>query len=1016
MSVELASAPGERGAATRPRFRPLPYKPYPVLDTDAGPVFIHPDDRKYGTLLVGGQGSGKTSALLRLALNDVLDPDAALIVFDPKSELSGLLLELIPSDCGKEVWHLDLGHPAFGMSPLRLPEGAEFAVEATGIAEGIVSSLLDISEGQIFQSSKRYLYHATIGELAMARLEERRPQIEGIYSLLLPKREDMREAAANACHQTPDLDQTAAFFLRELPDDLQLAGASVAQRMDAPRNKLSGLVGVPAVRRFFNHPTDVAIGEIITGRGILLVDANMARIGGDIAETLIAIIFRELHRHMQHQVQWPEAERPRVAVIADEAHYLVNELVIDQIATHRAAGLDVTLALQFIAQLGASARSAATTEKIRSGVLNLVQSRFLFRLGEPQDAEQATRIAMSVYETMIRADSRIHMRATPEEVLNLPVWHALNSWIAGGSRAPSFIGRTYPFSKITSHAWREHHLAHMASRVQPYPETLGHTYRRQVDPKAIKHLAVERAAREKQGNGAVPASTVPSPESAKSTQTDEHGSQLTLAEPAPAASDGPAGAARARPSPAESARSQPAPSRPPRGEKARDGKGTRNAQREAGKPGSAIRVDNYRLLPLPELAVSDVRTVWGNVPRPGSGLDPAADPAEGKAAPWLLRELAFIDRFHHFEILQTGEGPLPRKLLDCDYAILKLLDRVGLVLRDTLGRAVFGATAKLRTVQHHTKKLHDAGLIARANIAITNPDRRVPQIYALTAKGLRTAQAHVPPVIHPDRKFQEIEGRGATVPHDHHVVHWLLELEELLGPDVVSDYWRTPRYATGRITPPQVGGGRGRHQLTLTDISLPAAQMITGLQSTSPGEREGRPRGFRELRPDLAAELRIAHARRADGQPGLTFDALIELDRSKPSHNTDKFIDYDSFLVAWWATHRRYATLATRPVVVFVCQTWERALQNAALADKLMTGAIGHSGTPAQDWYYAGRDHIFFTAETDIYFESLRALALHPWPPNLRDALGQGEHSQPTVVSLLPPSMIEAHKRRLDAN
>ena len=399
-----------------------------------------------------GQGSGKTSAMLRLALNDVLDPDAAVIVFDPKSELSRVLLDLIPPDCGKEVWHLDLGHPAFGMSPLRLPSLADFATEATGIAEGIVSSLLDINEGQIFQSSKRYLYHAVIGELAMARLEARRPQFEGVYGLLLPKRDDMREAAANACHQFPDLDQTGEFYSRELPDDINMAGSSVAQRLDAPRNKVSTLVGIPALRRFFNHPTDVPIAEIIKGRGILLVDANMATIGEENAEACIAFIFRQLHQHLQHQVQWPEHERPRVALLADEAHYLISENVVDQIATHRAAGLDVTLGLQFHAQLGATALSAAATEKIRSGVLNLVQSRFMFRLGRPEDAEEATRVAMAVYETMIRADSRVYQRATPEQILNLPVWHFLASWIASGSRAPSFIGRTYPFPRITSHA------------------------------------------------------------------------------------------------------------------------------------------------------------------------------------------------------------------------------------------------------------------------------------------------------------------------------------------------------------------------------------------------------------------------------------------------------------------------------------------------------------------------------------------------------------------------------------
>lgn len=616
-------------------FRELGYRPYPVANSDVGPVFLHPDDRKYGTLLVGGQGSGKTSAMLRLALNDVLDPDAAVIVFDPKSELSQLLLDLIPPDCGKEVWYLNLGHPAFGMSPLRLPALADFATEATGIGEGIVSALLDINEGQIFQSSKRYLYHAVIGELAMARLEQRRPQFEGVYGLLMPKRDDMREAAANACHHFPDLDQTGEFFRKELPDDLQMAGSSVAQRLDAPRNKVSTLVGIPALRRFFNHPTDVPISRIIKGRDILLVDANMATIGEENAEACIAFIFRQLHQHLQHQVQWPEGERPRVALLADESHYLVSENVVDQIATHRAAGLDVTLGLQFFAQLGASAQSAAATEKIRSGVLNLVQSRFMFRLGRPEDAEEAARIAMAVYETMIRADSREHMRATPEQILNLPVWRFLGSWIANGSRASSFIGSTYPFPKIRSHAWREHHLTHMAGRVQPYPQTMGHTYRRQVDPAAIGTLAAEWAAREQasaggQTNGHTPSADDP-PTGHPDDSRPSHGEQLELAAAASQPDDQQASTENgdeSTPTP-----SDPTPARRRTGQpSAPKGKSKRSEAKDPDfRSDGSIKVDNFELLPLPDLDTSDVRLLVGNPPRGRTDtLNPDEDPGAGK--------------------------------------------------------------------------------------------------------------------------------------------------------------------------------------------------------------------------------------------------------------------------------------------------------------------------------------------------------------------------------------------------
>ena len=223
---------------------------------------------------------------------------------------------------------------------------------------------------------------------------------------------------------------------------------------------------MPPLRRFFNHTSDVALGDIVRARDILIVDANMATIGADNSKACMHFVLRMLHTQLQRQVRLPEAERPRVALIADEAHYIASaENVVDQIATHRAAGLDVTFGLQYLAQLGSGTEHA---EKIRKGVTNLLQSRFLFRLGDHEDAEQAVRIAMAVYSTMIRddPDARARMRVTPEQILNLPVHTCLASWIAGGTRAASFIGHTFPFPDDSSDAWARTHLERQRERVE----------------------------------------------------------------------------------------------------------------------------------------------------------------------------------------------------------------------------------------------------------------------------------------------------------------------------------------------------------------------------------------------------------------------------------------------------------------------------------------------------------------------------------------------------------------------
>ena len=69
--------------------------------------------------VAGGMLAHNTAALTRCYLNDIRDANAAPIVMDPKSELSRVCLRLTPPECGKRVWFLDLGRPAFGMSPLR---------------------------------------------------------------------------------------------------------------------------------------------------------------------------------------------------------------------------------------------------------------------------------------------------------------------------------------------------------------------------------------------------------------------------------------------------------------------------------------------------------------------------------------------------------------------------------------------------------------------------------------------------------------------------------------------------------------------------------------------------------------------------------------------------------------------------------------------------------------------------------------------------------------------------------
>jgi hypothetical protein len=874
-----------------------------MLRAENAEVLIHPSDRKYGALLVGGQGTGKTSALLSFYLNDIEDPDAAPIVIDPKSELSRICLRMTPPDCGKRVWFLDLGHPAFGMSPLRLIGDRPLAIEAAQIAENVVAALLDINENQIYQSSRRYLYHAVIGAIAVASKQGRRPRLEDVYTLLRPAKEEFRNAVAEACADQPDLDQTAEFFRSELPDDLRMATSRVAERLDAPRNKISGLTGVPPLRRFFNHPSDVPLREIIEARDILIVDANMGAIGTENSKACMLFILRMLHAQLQRQVHLPEAERPRVPLLVDEAHYVAGgENVVDQIATHRAAGLEPAFGLQYFAQLGSASEHQ---QKILKGVLNLLQSRFLFRMGDAQDAEQATRIAMAVFSTMIRddPDSRARLRVTPEQALNFPNYYCLASWIANGTRAPSFMGQTYALPEVGD-AWAEHHLAAQDERVGPYPEQL---------------------------------------ESTLDTRTP-------VAEPA----------------------SRDHRTEEPRAvEAAREGdRDTRPAESVKSSPKREVKVD-YEPPPAAamDLADSPIRRIVG---RPVAA---PANPTEDRPAPETLREVVFLERINEIRPAEqlNGAARLPR-LYDEDYAVLALLDRVGLVPATLIGRAVLPGRAP-RTVHDRLVKLYRHGLIARHSTGLrrqSSSDGKPPLVYSLTRRGMQVAQGREPaPAISPKREWHPIEQpNAARLAHDLHALAWATAFHRAAG-DLATDRWRTPRYATGRFPVPHVGSGQHRHPITLNDIPVPDGQAIIDVELKT----------FAEIKPDLSLELRSDTTK-------LTFDLLVELDfTDRRSYNRDKLRAYDAFLCGWSLAHARFRTQGTRPAVVFVSRNHHASLACASEADELMTGRIGPMGAPAEHWYYAGRDHLFFVVESDVHRGARTAFKLPAHPPGLRQQL-----------------------------
>ena len=210
---------------------------------------------------------------------------------------------------------------------------------------------------------------------------------------------------------------------------------------------------------------------------------------------------------------------------------------------------------------------------------------------------------------------------------------------------------------------------------------------------------------------------------------------------------------------------------------------------------------------------------------------------------------------------------------------------------------------------------------------------------------------------------------------------------------LATDYWRTPRYATGRYPVPQIGNGHNRHPITAQrDPASPTATR----SSTSSSSRS------REIKPDLSLELRIdaAEARPSTCSSSSTSPAAPPTTTTSSSPTTPSS-------PAGASPTRATETQGTRPVVVFVCPDPRAALACAREADAALTGRIGAMGTPRRALVLRRpRPHSSSPSSPTSTTAPCRRSRCPPLPPGLRERLTGSRELRLTRVALLPGKLV----------
>jgi len=303
---------------------------------------IKRDDRRKHMYVVGKTGTGKSTMIANMAINDMRNHEG-LAVIDPHGDLTDALLDFVPSFRVNDVAYLDpsdTAHP-FHLNPLELKNPAHREL----VASGIVS---------IFYK----LYHYSWG-----------PRLEYILRNCILT---LLYVPNTTLLQVPELltnDRYRDKVLEKLPDQVlknfwtnEFNKLSPQMRSEAIMpilNKVGQFLSSQTIRNIVGKPqSTVDLEEMMNKGKIILVNLAQGKLGEDSSALLGAMIITKIQLAAMNRVYDQEANRKDFYLYVDEFQNFATSTFIKILSEARKYRLNLTLANQYIGQIDEDVQNA----------------------------------------------------------------------------------------------------------------------------------------------------------------------------------------------------------------------------------------------------------------------------------------------------------------------------------------------------------------------------------------------------------------------------------------------------------------------------------------------------------------------------------------------------------------------------------------------------------------------------------------------------------------------------------
>ena len=318
-------------------------------------------DRARHMYVIGKTGTGKTTLLENMAIQDILNGEGVGIV-DPHGEFAEKMLKFVPKNRVQDVLYFaphDIDWPiAFNVMENVDPTQRHL------VANGLLGVFKKIWP-DVWSPRMEYILNNSI----LALLEYPESTLLGINRMLSDK--SYREKVVNNVSDPA----VKSFWVNEFA---KYSDKFSTEASAAIQNKVGQFITNPLVRNMIGQPkSSFDIREIMDDKKIFLMNLSKGRIGEENSRLIGAMLITKIYLAAMSRVDIPENEREDFYLYVDEFQNFANDSFKDILSEARKYRLNLVLAHQYIAQM---------EESIQEAVFGNVGTLITFRVGA-SDAE-----------------------------------------------------------------------------------------------------------------------------------------------------------------------------------------------------------------------------------------------------------------------------------------------------------------------------------------------------------------------------------------------------------------------------------------------------------------------------------------------------------------------------------------------------------------------------------------------------------------------------------------------------